>query len=243
MFEQTDLAKNITKNNQLPTNIKLISQLVQDDVRIQFRNEGSDYSKHRPFMLTPSYVDQLSHQIRDLVNNELFGIRALIKDVIKSKKGINSSTVKLNQAQVIVDAAVTSSLTSDSLIGEKIMVEIKIPFNKCGSFKDFFHPVSQLFIPIAEFVQHFEIKASNFQLYHLHAFLTFSKEEILYVCQNPIEPCKKTKEEWTSFLLKLYEQTLSSHTITFEVDCMDGKLVLANSLISLPAISFEKLIL
>jgi len=243
MFNKTDLAKNITKNNQLPTNIKLTSQFLQDDVRIQFKNEGIEYSKHRPFMLTTSYVNQLSDEIRELVNSELFSIRSLINDAFKSKKGNNASTVKINEALVIVNAAVTTSLTSDSLIGEKISVEIKIPFKKCQNFKDFFHPVSQLFIPIAEYVQHFEIKASNFNLYHLHAFLTFSKDEILYICENPIEPCKKTKTEWTAFLLKIYEQSLNSHTVTFDIDCMDGKLIHVNSLINLPAISFDKILL
>lgn len=235
MFNNTELSKNITKNNQLPTTITLTSKFSQDDVRIQFKNEGIEHTNHRPFMLTTSYVNQFSNEIHELVNKELFSLRALTKEALKSKKGIKAS--------VIVNAAVSTSLASDSLIAEKIKVEIKIPFEKCLSFKDFFHPVSQLFIPIAEYVQHFEIKASNYNLYHLHAFLTFSKDEILYVCQNPIAPCNKTKLDWAAFLLKIYEQSLNSHTVTFSIDCMDGKLMLENSLISLPAIAFEKILI
>ncbi|MFJ8519463.1 hypothetical protein [Lysinibacillus xylanilyticus] len=235
MFNNTELSKNITKNNQLPTTITLTSQFSQEDVRIQLKNEGMEYSNHRPFMLTTSYVNQFSNEIQELVNRELFSLRALTNDALKSKKGINAS--------VIVHAGVSTSLTSDSLIADKVRVEIKIPFEKCSSFKDFFHPVSQLFIPIAEYVQRFEIKASNYNLYHLHAFLTFSKDEILYVCQNPIAPCQKTKANWSAFLLKIYEQTLNSHTVTFSIDCMDGNLILDNSLISLPAIAFEKILI
>lgn len=228
MFKQTELSANILKNNQLPSAITFTSQIIQDVVRLQFRNENNSLANRRPIMLTSSYVNQLSKEIEQLVNNELYSIRTLIKNSLTSSIASNgNSKPNLEEIIAIMETFITSN--SASLIEEKIRVEIKIPFRKCKEFKDFFLPISQLFIPIAEYVEHFEIRGRHQSLYHLHAFLTFSKEELLYVCENPIEPCQKTTKEWAAFLLKIYKDITNNHTITYEIDCMDGKLLVANN--------------
>ena len=69
-------------------------------------------------MLTSSYVNQLSKEIEQLVNNELYSIRTLIKNSLTSSIASNAnSKPNLEEIIAIMETFITSN--SASLIEEK----------------------------------------------------------------------------------------------------------------------------